>query len=57
MNDPPVGRSIPEVVRLVAGYQYTDKNGEVCPADWKDGDKTIKEDPVKKLEFFEKSYY
>ena len=30
--------------------------GEVCPADWQHGDKTIAEDPVQKLQFFEKAY-
>jgi len=57
MNDPPVGRNISELVRLVSGYQYVEKHGEVCPAGWqKDGDATIKDDPVKKLDFFNKAF-
>lgn len=92
-NEPPVGRSIPEVLRLVKAFQFHDKNGEVCPAEWKEGAPTvrilselnsvffmfsylfnsiqvssfyfisisvlshslqIKDDPVKKLEYFNK---
>eukprot|EP00808_Paulinella_micropora_P019060 g36.t1 len=53
MNDPPVGRNVDEVYRLVTGYQFTDKHGEVCPAGWYAGGKTIKPDPKDKLEFFE----
>eukprot|EP00823_Brevimastigomonas_motovehiculus_P002658 TRINITY_DN15_c0_g3_i1.p1 TRINITY_DN15_c0_g3~~TRINITY_DN15_c0_g3_i1.p1 ORF type:complete len:208 (-),score=26.36 TRINITY_DN15_c0_g3_i1:159-782(-) len=52
MNDPPVGRSVDEVYRLVQAAQYVDKYGEVCPSNWKPGDKTI--DPKNKLAFFSK---
>merc|ERR1719433_1152595 len=51
-NDPPVGRSPEEVLRLVQGYQYTDEHGEVCPAGWTKGKKTIKPTPNDKLEYF-----
>uniref|UniRef100_A0A6B2LJ26 thioredoxin-dependent peroxiredoxin n=1 Tax=Arcella intermedia TaxID=1963864 RepID=A0A6B2LJ26_9EUKA len=53
-NDPPVGRSVDEVLRLVQGYQFVDKNGEVCPAGWKPGSATMKADPVKSKEYFSK---
>lgn len=55
-NDPPVGRNVDEYLRLVKGYQFTDKYGEVCPAKWKPGGKTIKPDPKKKLEYFEEEH-
>ena len=29
-----------------------DKYGEVCPANWNEGSKTIKADPTGKLEYF-----
>lgn len=54
MNDLPVGRSIDETVRLVQAFQYTDKHGEVCPANWKPGKDTIIPDPEDKLKFFGK---
>jgi len=53
-NDPPVGRNVDEVLRLVQAYQFTDKHGEVCPSGWKPGAATIKPDPKSKLEFFDK---
>ena len=37
MNDLPVGRSVDETLRLVQAFQYTDKHGEVCPANWTPG--------------------
>jgi len=53
-NDPPVGRSVDEVLRLVQAYQHTDKHGEVCPSGWKPGTDTMKADPVKSKEYFSK---
>jgi alkyl hydroperoxide reductase subunit AhpC len=41
INDLPVGRSVEEVLRLVQAFQYTDKHGEVCPANWAPGKDTI----------------
>jgi len=42
INDLPVGRDVDEALRLVQGFQFTDKHGEVCPANWKPGKKTMK---------------
>jgi peroxiredoxin (alkyl hydroperoxide reductase subunit C) len=52
MNDLPVGRSVDETLRLVQAFQYTEEHGEVCPAGWTPGGKTIKPDPEKKKEYF-----
>jgi peroxiredoxin 2/4 len=54
MNHPPVGRNVDEYLRLIEGYQFTDKNGVVCPLNWKKGDDTIIDNPVDKLEYFSK---
>lgn len=35
MNEPPVGRSVDEVLRLLEGFQSFEEIGEVCPANWK----------------------
>merc|ERR1711908_55956 len=43
-NDLPVGREVTEYIRLVQAFQYSDKYGEVCPASWKPGKKTMKPD-------------
>ena len=38
INDDPLGRSIDEALRMVDALRSHDKHGNVCPADWKDGD-------------------
>ncbi|KAL1934384.1 hypothetical protein VTP01DRAFT_6566 [Rhizomucor pusillus] len=55
INDLPVGRSVDEVLRLVEAFQFTDKYGEVCPANWQKGSATIKPDVQKSKEYFEKA--
>ncbi|XP_037526897.1 peroxiredoxin 1 isoform X5 [Rhipicephalus sanguineus] len=55
MNDLPVGRSVDETLRLVQAFQYTDKYGEVCPANWKPGGDTMKPDPKGSKAYFAKS--
>merc|ERR1712071_1763 len=52
INDLPVGRSVDETLRLVQAFQFTD-NGEVCPAGWTPGKKTMKADPAGSKEYFE----
>jgi len=39
INDLPLGRNIEELVRLVDALQFHEEHGEVCPANWKKGDK------------------
>jgi alkyl hydroperoxide reductase subunit AhpC len=55
VNDLPLGRSVDEALRMVDALQYFEKNGEVCPANWKQGSLTIKPDPEKSREYFEKA--
>lgn len=52
INDLPVGRSVDEVLRLVEAFKFTDEHGEVCPANWTAGAKTIKPDVEKSKEYF-----
>lgn len=54
MNDLPVGRSVDETLRLIQASQYTEKHGEVCPAGWKPGERTIIPHPTEKLKYFNK---
>ena len=42
VNDLPVGRSVDETIRLLQAFAFTDKHGEVCPANWRPGKKTLK---------------
>jgi len=53
VNDLPVGRSVEETLRLVKAFQFTDEHGEVCPAGWEPGSKTIKPDVEGSKEYFE----
>lgn len=41
INDLPLGRSIDEAIRMVDALQYFEKNGEVCPANWKPGEEAM----------------
>ena len=34
----PLGRNVDEALRMVDALQYFEENGEVCPANWKQGD-------------------
>ncbi|EQA43803.1 redoxin [Leptospira broomii serovar Hurstbridge str. 5399] len=52
INDLPVGRNIDEAIRLVKAFQFVEKHGEVCPANWDEGKKTMKADPEKSKEYF-----
>ncbi|XP_017781524.1 PREDICTED: peroxiredoxin-2-like [Nicrophorus vespilloides] len=52
VNDLPVGRSVDETLRLIEAFQFVEKHGEVCPANWHKGSKTIKPDPKGSKEYF-----
>ena len=43
VNNLPVGRNVGEVLRTLKGYQYVAKTGNVCPANWQDGDEGMAE--------------
>jgi peroxiredoxin (alkyl hydroperoxide reductase subunit C) len=42
VNDLPLGRSVDEALRVLDALQYTEEHGEVCPANWKEGDEAMK---------------
>ncbi|WP_061296437.1 peroxiredoxin [Leptospira interrogans] len=52
INDLPVGRNIDEAIRLIKAFQFVEKHGEVCPANWDEGKKTMKADPEKSKDYF-----
>lgn len=54
INDLPVGRNVDETLRLIDAFQFTEKYGEVCPANWTEGSETIKPDVAKSKEYFSK---
>lgn len=54
VNDLPLGRNIDEYLRLTEALQYVEKHGEVCPANWKKGEKSMKATQSGLKEFFRK---
>jgi peroxiredoxin (alkyl hydroperoxide reductase subunit C) len=56
VNDLPLGRSVDEALRMVKALQFTEKHGEVCPANWQEGARTIKPTPDASKEFFGAEY-
>ncbi|KAG9416583.1 peroxiredoxin [Aphanomyces cochlioides] len=57
INDDQVGRSVDETLRILKAFQYAMSHpGEVCPANWKPGSKTIKADQEAKYDFFDAAY-
>jgi peroxiredoxin (alkyl hydroperoxide reductase subunit C) len=42
VNDLPLGRSVDEAIRILDALQFTEKYGEVCPANWKPGEEAMK---------------
>jgi peroxiredoxin (alkyl hydroperoxide reductase subunit C) len=42
VNDLPLGRSVDEALRMLDALQYFEKHGEVCPANWHAGAKSMK---------------
>lgn len=42
INNLPVGRNVDEVLRTVKAYQFVQKSGNVCPANWQEGDEGMK---------------
>eukprot|EP00347_Sterkiella_histriomuscorum_P001524 403371701 len=56
INDAPVGRNVEETLRLIQAFQHTDTHGEVCPANWKPGQKTIIPDQEQKKKYFSSEF-
>ncbi|XP_059484987.1 peroxiredoxin-2-like [Neocloeon triangulifer] len=54
INDLPVGRSVDETLRLIKAFQFVEKHGEVCPANWTPDSPTIKPNPKGSKEYFNK---
>jgi len=41
INDLPLGRSVGEALRMVDALQYVEEHGEVCPANWQEGEEAM----------------
>lgn len=42
INDLPLGRNVDEALRILDALQFTEKHGEVCPANWRHGQAAMK---------------
>ena len=42
VNDLPIGRSVDEALRTLDALKFTEEHGEVCPANWKEGEEAMK---------------
>jgi peroxiredoxin (alkyl hydroperoxide reductase subunit C) len=42
VNDLPLGRSVDEALRVLDALQFNEKHGEVCPANWRQGEEAMK---------------
>jgi len=52
INHNDLGRNVDEAVRMVEALQFTEKHGEVCPANWKEGQKGMKANNEGLKEYF-----
>lgn len=53
LNNLAVGRSVDETLRVLHAFQYVRRHGEVCPADWTPGEKSMKADWKGSKEYFQ----
>ncbi|MEN9251845.1 MAG: hypothetical protein Q6L58_05355, partial [Thermostichales cyanobacterium BF3_bins_165] len=55
INNLSFGRSVDETLRVLQAIQYVQAHpDEVCPANWKPGDLTMKPSPKESKEYFAK---
>lgn len=52
VNDLPIGRSVEEAIRTLDALIFHEKNGEVCPANWQEGEKSMKPTQEGLVEYF-----
>ena len=52
VHDLPIGRSVDEAIRVLDAILFHAKHGEVCPANWRDGEKTMQPDAEGLVSFF-----
>lgn len=55
VNDLPLGRNIDEMIRMVDALQFTEENGEVCPAGWNKGKAGMRANPAGVAEYLAKN--
>jgi len=53
INDLPLGRSVDEALRLLDALIFHEKHGEVCPANWTSGSKSMKPTQDGLIQYFD----
>jgi peroxiredoxin (alkyl hydroperoxide reductase subunit C) len=56
INDLPLGRNVDEALRMIDALQFTEKFGEVCPANWQKGEKGMKASTEGVADYLDKKY-
>ncbi|CRH02579.1 thioredoxin peroxidase 2, putative [Plasmodium relictum] len=51
VNDLSIGRNVNEVLRIIDSIIHVDKSGDVCPINWKKGDKSFKPNQESLLDY------
>jgi peroxiredoxin (alkyl hydroperoxide reductase subunit C) len=54
INDLPLGRNVNEALRVIDALAHNQKYGEVCPANWNEGDEAMKASSVGVAEYLSK---
>ncbi|MBN1968047.1 MAG: peroxiredoxin [Candidatus Delongbacteria bacterium] len=52
INNTDIGRNVDELIRLVDALKFTEEHGEVCPANWSEGVKSMKPNQEGLKEYF-----
>lgn len=55
INNMPIGRNVQEALRVIDALQHFETHGEVCPSNWKTGEKAIKPNSEGLVEYFSTS--
>ena len=54
VNNLSIGRNVDEVIRVLDALQFTEKFGDVCPANWHPGEEAMKASPAGTAEYLAK---
>lgn len=56
VNDLPLGRSVNEALRVLHALQFTEEHGDVCPANWQQGEEAMKPTAEGVAEYLSKNH-
>lgn len=56
VNDLPLGRNVEEAIRILDALQFTEKYGDVCPANWRPGKEAMKPTAAGVAEYLAKNH-